>query len=151
MFTGRRPTDDIFEDGLTLHDFVKSSLPERVREVMDLHLVLGDEKETAKWRSTWSQYWELASHVPLNLQGTEWRWGMESTNCTQSRTSSWRRQSKKEGRGLIAKGKACLTFSNAHSVNRPKAARAKYMFFFFPIFSQIYSNWSSALKFMIFS
>ena len=44
MFTGRRPTDDIFQDGLTLHDFVKTSLSERVMEIMDSNLVLGDER-----------------------------------------------------------------------------------------------------------
>jgi serine/threonine protein kinase len=27
MFTGRRPTDDMFKDGLNLHDFVKMALP----------------------------------------------------------------------------------------------------------------------------
>ena len=44
MFTGRRPTDDIFQDGLTLHDFVKTSLSERVMEFTDSNLVLGDER-----------------------------------------------------------------------------------------------------------
>ena len=45
MFTGRRPTDDIFQDGLTLHDFAKTSLSERVMEIMDSNLVLGDERD----------------------------------------------------------------------------------------------------------
>ena len=45
MFTGRRPTDEIFQDGLTLHDFVKTSLSERVMEIMDSNLVLGDERD----------------------------------------------------------------------------------------------------------
>ena len=45
MFIGRRPTDDIFQDGLTLHDFVKTSLSERVMEIMDPHLVFGDGKD----------------------------------------------------------------------------------------------------------
>ena len=35
MFTRRRPTDGIFQDGLTLHDFAKTSLSERVMEIMD--------------------------------------------------------------------------------------------------------------------
>jgi hypothetical protein len=30
MFTAKRPTDDMFNDSLTLHDFVKAALPEKV-------------------------------------------------------------------------------------------------------------------------
>ena len=30
MFTGKRPTDNIFKDNLNLHDFVKGALPEQV-------------------------------------------------------------------------------------------------------------------------
>ena len=39
MFTGRRPTSEAFRDGLTLHDYVEMSFPERVMEVMDPHLI----------------------------------------------------------------------------------------------------------------
>ncbi|XP_030961904.1 putative receptor-like protein kinase At3g47110 isoform X2 [Quercus lobata] len=35
MFTGRRPTDDMFKDGLNLHNFVKMSLPKRLIHVVD--------------------------------------------------------------------------------------------------------------------
>ncbi|KAL4600619.1 hypothetical protein ACB092_11G212400 [Castanea dentata] len=35
MFTGKRPTDNIFKDNLNLHDFVKGALPERVINVVD--------------------------------------------------------------------------------------------------------------------
>ncbi|KAI8540155.1 hypothetical protein RHMOL_Rhmol09G0240200 [Rhododendron molle] len=35
MFTGKRPTDGIFSGSLTLHDFVKMSLPERIAEIVD--------------------------------------------------------------------------------------------------------------------
>ena len=41
MYIGRRSTDDIFQDGLTLHDIVKTSLSEPVMEIMDPHLVFG--------------------------------------------------------------------------------------------------------------
>ena len=40
MFTGRRPTDSEFQDGHTLHNFVRTSLPERVLEVVDQPLLL---------------------------------------------------------------------------------------------------------------
>ena len=35
MFTRRRPTDDIFKDGLNLHNFVKMELPKRLVQVVD--------------------------------------------------------------------------------------------------------------------
>ncbi|XP_058008876.1 probable LRR receptor-like serine/threonine-protein kinase At3g47570 [Hevea brasiliensis] len=35
MFTGRRPTEEIFTDDLTLHNFVSRSLPEKITQVMD--------------------------------------------------------------------------------------------------------------------
>ena len=35
MFIGRRPTDDMFKDGLNLHNFVKMSLPKRLIQVVD--------------------------------------------------------------------------------------------------------------------
>ncbi|XP_028052818.1 receptor kinase-like protein Xa21 [Camellia sinensis] len=33
MFTGKRPTDEIFKDGLSLHNFVKEALPGSVSEI----------------------------------------------------------------------------------------------------------------------
>ena len=35
MFTGKRPTDNIFKDNLNLHDFVKGALPEQVINIVD--------------------------------------------------------------------------------------------------------------------
>ncbi|XVF83918.1 hypothetical protein PTKIN_Ptkin16aG0532600 [Pterospermum kingtungense] len=35
MFTGRRPTDEMFKENLNLHNFVKSALPDHVTEVAD--------------------------------------------------------------------------------------------------------------------
>ena len=35
MFTGKRPIDNIFNDNLNLHDFVKGALPERVINIVD--------------------------------------------------------------------------------------------------------------------
>ncbi|CAN6727228.1 unnamed protein product [Malus baccata var. baccata] len=35
MFTGKRPTDPMFSDGLNLHNFVKMDLPHRVAEIAD--------------------------------------------------------------------------------------------------------------------
>ena len=40
MFTGKRPTDNMFKDSLNLHDFVKANLPERVIDIVDPILLL---------------------------------------------------------------------------------------------------------------
>ncbi|XP_058198866.1 putative receptor-like protein kinase At3g47110 isoform X2 [Rhododendron vialii] len=39
IFTGRRPTDTIFEDGRNLHHFTKIALPERVMEIAEPSLL----------------------------------------------------------------------------------------------------------------
>ncbi|XP_061993597.1 probable LRR receptor-like serine/threonine-protein kinase At3g47570 [Rosa rugosa] len=35
MFTGKRPTDHMFSDGLNLHNYVKTTLPERVSQISE--------------------------------------------------------------------------------------------------------------------
>ena len=49
MFTGKRPTDNMFKDNLNLHDFVKGVLLEWVIDIVDptLHL----EKEDTETRT----------------------------------------------------------------------------------------------------
>ncbi|KAL4597949.1 hypothetical protein ACB092_11G025100 [Castanea dentata] len=39
MFTGRMPTDNMFKDGLNLHNFVKMALPKRLAQVVDPKLL----------------------------------------------------------------------------------------------------------------
>ncbi|XVF83243.1 hypothetical protein PTKIN_Ptkin16aG0119300 [Pterospermum kingtungense] len=38
MITGKRPTDDLFHDGLSLHNFCKMALPEQLEEIIDFGL-----------------------------------------------------------------------------------------------------------------
>ena len=35
MFLGKRPTDDMFKDGLNLHNFAKMALPEKLVQIVD--------------------------------------------------------------------------------------------------------------------
>ena len=35
MFLGKRPTDEMFKDGLNLHNFAKMALPERLVQIVD--------------------------------------------------------------------------------------------------------------------
>ncbi|XP_058110891.1 putative receptor-like protein kinase At3g47110 [Magnolia sinica] len=44
LFTGKRPTEDMFKDGLSLHEFVKMALPDQVLEIGDPQL-LEEQKE----------------------------------------------------------------------------------------------------------
>ncbi|KAL5703677.1 non-specific serine/threonine protein kinase [Ranunculus cassubicifolius] len=39
MFTGKRPTDEKFKDGLNLYDFVSMALPDRVSKIVDASLL----------------------------------------------------------------------------------------------------------------
>ena len=45
MFTGRRPIDDMFKDGLNLHNFVKMALPKRLFQVVDPMLLTRETEE----------------------------------------------------------------------------------------------------------
>ncbi|XP_058098804.1 putative receptor-like protein kinase At3g47110 [Magnolia sinica] len=45
MFTGKRPTDDMFKDGLSLDRFVKMALPDRVMEIVDPRLLLEEVQD----------------------------------------------------------------------------------------------------------
>lgn len=47
MFSGRRPVDEMFKEGLNLHDFVKAALPQRVMQIVDPNL-LAEEIEESK-------------------------------------------------------------------------------------------------------
>ncbi|KAF8039425.1 hypothetical protein BT93_B1841 [Corymbia citriodora subsp. variegata] len=50
MFIGKRPTDDMFENGLDLHHFAKAALADRVEKVIDL-VLLQEFKELEKRRT----------------------------------------------------------------------------------------------------
>ncbi|EOY33746.1 Leucine-rich repeat protein kinase family protein, putative [Theobroma cacao] len=45
MYTSKRPTDDMFKDGLTLHHFAKLASPDQLHEVVDPLLLAGDNEE----------------------------------------------------------------------------------------------------------
>ena len=48
MFTGKRPTDEIFRESFNLHNFIKPSLPDIVLEVADPNLLSEiEESETS--------------------------------------------------------------------------------------------------------
>ncbi|CAK9182905.1 unnamed protein product [Ilex paraguariensis] len=48
MFIGKRPTDDMFNSGVNLHNFAKMAIPERVMEISDPTLLHTEDKDTSK-------------------------------------------------------------------------------------------------------
>ncbi|KAK2976301.1 hypothetical protein RJ640_002729 [Escallonia rubra] len=50
MFTGKRPTDGMFKDNLSLHNYVKLALPDRVMEIVDCKIMLLEEANKIKQR-----------------------------------------------------------------------------------------------------
>lgn len=40
MLTGKRPTDNMFSEGLSLHEFCKSKIPEGILEIVDSRLLV---------------------------------------------------------------------------------------------------------------
>ncbi|XP_047326329.1 receptor kinase-like protein Xa21 [Impatiens glandulifera] len=46
MFTGKRPTDEMFKTGLNLHKLVEMALPEQEMEILDSELLLEMENES---------------------------------------------------------------------------------------------------------
>ncbi|XP_073100086.1 LRR receptor-like serine/threonine-protein kinase EFR [Elaeis guineensis] len=45
IFTGKRPVDDAFNNGLTLHSFVKMAFPEKIEEIIDPLLLIQDDDD----------------------------------------------------------------------------------------------------------
>jgi hypothetical protein len=39
MLTRKRPTDEMFTDGLNLHKFVENAFPQKITEVLDTFIV----------------------------------------------------------------------------------------------------------------
>ncbi|WVY99528.1 hypothetical protein V8G54_025598 [Vigna mungo] len=48
MLTGRRPTDEIFQDGQNLHKFVANSFPENLLQILDPLLVVKEAELSTK-------------------------------------------------------------------------------------------------------
>ena len=44
MFTGKRPIDNIFQESLNLHNFVKATLPEQISDIIDPTLLCDREE-----------------------------------------------------------------------------------------------------------
>ncbi|XP_062004695.1 probable LRR receptor-like serine/threonine-protein kinase At3g47570 [Rosa rugosa] len=45
MFTGKRPTDEMFKDGLSIHQFTAMAFPDRVMDIVDTSLLLETDED----------------------------------------------------------------------------------------------------------
>lgn len=45
LFTGKRPTDDMFNNGLSIHEHVAMALPKHMMDVVDPSLIFEEERE----------------------------------------------------------------------------------------------------------
>ncbi|KAL4297438.1 hypothetical protein GQ457_12G004390 [Hibiscus cannabinus] len=50
MITGKRPTDDTFDDGISLHSICKMALPEQLEEILDSRLLEQINEQSSKGR-----------------------------------------------------------------------------------------------------
>lgn len=48
LFTAKRPTDSTFEEGFSLHQYVEMALPQKITEVIDQSLFLGEHSGAYK-------------------------------------------------------------------------------------------------------
>ncbi|XVF71196.1 hypothetical protein PTKIN_Ptkin12aG0016700 [Pterospermum kingtungense] len=71
MITGRSPTDDLFHDGLSLHNFCKIALPERLIEILDSRLLeeIGEMRQRLRHRPNMEgEIWEcLVSFTKIGV------------------------------------------------------------------------------------
>ncbi|KAJ9167434.1 hypothetical protein P3X46_022088 [Hevea brasiliensis] len=68
IFSKRRPTDEMFKEGLNLHDFVSSALPERLVEVVDPTLVSREISDEEFEDAEEINSYENLSHVTTKVK-----------------------------------------------------------------------------------
>ena len=47
MFLGKRPIDEMFKDGLSIHKFIAMALPEHVMDIVDPSMFFEEDEENA--------------------------------------------------------------------------------------------------------
>ena len=73
MFTGKRPTDNIFKDDLNLHDFVRGALPEQVINIVDPIILLEREDMETRTNDTHSRSNRMSQNSGV-LDFDIWNW-----------------------------------------------------------------------------
>jgi len=69
ILTGRRPTEEMFKDGQTLHDYVKIALPNNFSEIVDATLIsMGNESSPTITVSEQNNIFEIVDHLHPNTK-----------------------------------------------------------------------------------
>ncbi|XP_058722145.1 probable LRR receptor-like serine/threonine-protein kinase At3g47570 [Vicia villosa] len=79
MLTGKRPTDEMFRDGQNMHNFVATSFPDNLAQILDKHIVPRDEEATIEDRNT-HQLMLTAEKLVVSLIRIGLACSMESPN-----------------------------------------------------------------------
>ncbi|KAK2973700.1 LOW QUALITY PROTEIN: hypothetical protein RJ640_027079 [Escallonia rubra] len=73
MFTGKRPTDSMFIDNFSLHNYVKFALPDRVMEIIDSMIILKEMEGLNENRHGEGEYAKLKSCLEsILICSAEW-------------------------------------------------------------------------------
>ena len=70
MFTRKKPTDEMFVEGLSLKDWVSNSMPHSIINILDANLLQGDNQNIGNIMPHLSSIFELALSCCTNLPGT---------------------------------------------------------------------------------
>ncbi|VAH55068.1 unnamed protein product [Triticum turgidum subsp. durum] len=66
MLTGKRPTDEMFKDGLSLYKFVEDSFPEKIGEILDPRMIIpyyGNQDEEEAGSSSDQENHQMAAGI----------------------------------------------------------------------------------------
>ena len=66
MLTGKRPSDDMFANNMSLHQFAKMALPERVMEIID-HRLLVEEIEIIRHSENYDKIRSMMQESLISL------------------------------------------------------------------------------------
>ena len=66
MFIGKRPIDEMFKDGLSIHQFTAMALPEHVMDIVDPSMFFEDDEEDANDEIEERQIIEEDPHVNVS-------------------------------------------------------------------------------------
>ena len=66
MFIKKRPTDEMFKDGLSIHQFTAMALPEHVMDIVDPSMFFEDDEEDANDEIEERQIIEEDPHVNVS-------------------------------------------------------------------------------------
>ncbi|GJU62966.1 kinase-like domain-containing protein, partial [Tanacetum coccineum] len=65
LMTGKKPTDDMFNEGLSIYKFASMALPDHVIDVIDddVNVLQSTEANAKKWKNVWLQLSRLEYHA----------------------------------------------------------------------------------------